>query len=71
MTSIGRRCTGGNVLSRAILITRTLSGKHRPEADLPRQDGTGTNKNYTEDKRQATRHASRVDKFREPVLIGK
>ena len=25
MTSIGRRCTGGNVLSRAILITQTLS----------------------------------------------
>ena len=26
MTSIGRRCRGGNVRSRAILITRTLFG---------------------------------------------
>ena len=27
MTSIGRRCRGGNVYSRAILITQTLSGE--------------------------------------------
>ena len=31
MTSIGRRCRGGNVYSRAILITRTLSGKQFPQ----------------------------------------
>ena len=29
MTSIGRRCRGGNVYSRAILITQTLSEKLR------------------------------------------
>ena len=32
MTSIGRRCRGGNAYSRAILITRTLSvGQTLPE----------------------------------------
>ena len=30
MTSIGRRYTGSNVLSRAILITQTLSGDNVP-----------------------------------------
>ena len=30
MTSIGCRCKGGNVYSRAILITRTLSGSQDP-----------------------------------------
>ena len=30
MTSIGRRCRGGNVYSRAILITQTLSGTEVP-----------------------------------------
>ena len=29
-TSIGCRCTGGNVLSRAVLIARTLSGAQSP-----------------------------------------
>ena len=31
MTSIGCRCKGGNVRSRAILITRTLSGSQDPQ----------------------------------------
>ena len=31
MTSIGRRCRGGNVYSRAILITQTLSGTQVPQ----------------------------------------
>ena len=34
MTSIGRRCRGGNVYSRAILITRTLSGKQFPQKEV-------------------------------------
>ena len=56
MTSIGRRCTGGNVLSRAILITRTLSGQDTLLISA-KAEAQGQNKD-TEDKRQATRHAS-------------
>ena len=33
MTSIGRRCRDGNVYSRAILITQTLSGAQAPQKE--------------------------------------
>ena len=36
MTSIGRRCRGGNVYSRAILITQTLSGAQAPASHSPK-----------------------------------
>ena len=45
MTSIGCRSTGGNVLSRAILITQTLSGSNPKTNCRNRNTGNRNNSN--------------------------
>ena len=55
MTSIGRRCRGGNVYSRAILITQTLSGAQAPASESPKGE---TKKHRSRQGRPSDRHGS-------------
>ena len=47
MTSIGCRSTGGNVLSRAILITQTLSGSNPKTKQKQKQGNRNSNNGLT------------------------
>ena len=57
MTSIGRRYTGGNVLSRAILITQPLSANRQPSLrPQGRSEGKQTKQRHENARPKATRH---------------